>query len=125
MSNYSESKALTQSDQMYIGEMVCENLCKLKFKYFHDLDYIYVDTPCYYHTNGDVLKLQNDTLVYDTPVYKTQMNIMIYNCYLCGANELNYPIELNKPFNLGYCPYYEKAANKIICWAKKYIINDI
>lgn len=121
MSNYTEAKALTPSYQMCIGEMVCEQLCKLKFKYFHDLDYVYVDTPCYYRTTGDVLKLQNNTLVYDAPVYKTQMNIMIYNCYLCNTNEINYSIDLNKPLDLGYCPYYERAANKIIRWVKKHI----
>lgn len=121
MSNYTEAGALSQSSQMCIGELVREQLCELKLKYFHDLDYSYVDTPCYYRTNGDVLSVQNNNiLVYNIPVYKTEMNLLIYDCSECGGSEINYSINLNEPIDLGYCPKYVRAANKIIRWIKKF-----
>ncbi len=117
--SYQYAETLTESKQMSIGEELIEHFVKLDLKYFHDLSNgVYIRTPCQI-ANGTVFKLQkNNTLLYYRPIYKSEMIIDIGYCELCGR-ESGGQIVLNKPIKLGYCSYYNNAANTIIQWIKR------
>lgn len=92
---------------------------QLNLKYYHDLSKgLYVRAPCR-KASGSVFQLKkNNTLVYNRPIYRTEIIIDIGYCSQCHSID-EHRIELNKPLKLGYCPYFENAANKIIRWVKR------
>lgn len=101
-----------------MGEELIEHFLKLNFNYYHDLrNGVYIRTPCNVAT-GTVFDLQkNNTLVYYRPVYKSDIVIDIGYCKRCGT-DVRCKMNSNEQVKLGYCPYYENAANVLIRWVK-------
>lgn len=101
-----------------IGEELIEYFLNLNFNYYHDLrNGVYIRTPCNVAT-GTVFDLQeNNTLVYYRPVYKSDIIIDIGYCKRCGT-DVRCKMNSNEQVKLGYCPYYENAANVLIRWIK-------
>ncbi len=117
--DYHSIENLSTISSTNAGEDLISWFQKLDLKYYHDLSNgIYIRIP-HQKANGSVFELkQGNTLIYNRPLYKTEIIIDIGYCRLCKYID-QHQVELNKSAELGHCPYYESAANKIIRWVKR------
>lgn len=127
--NYTKTDSLGCSSIMDLDEILTidirKQLCNIKYYHPIEEDEDEEDEETYFHVNikqyiktyktGHCmfsLDESNNEITYNEPVIKHILNIEIDQCRLCKKC-INYEIELNKPFKLEYCSYYNDAATKI------------